>query len=202
MRNTPPPSPGPAPEFSRIVRADAVHRDGELVETIEATEAERKALAERFELEGIGRLTATVRLRSVRGGQMVRVEGELDADVVQTCVITLEPVPARVTDRFGALFAPESMVASEEDEIEIDPNVAEEDIPEAMTNGRIDIGELTAQHLSLALDPYPHAEGIEFAGYSEGEDEEEGPDTADDDAGAEPEKPNPFAVLERLKRQN
>ncbi|MDQ2101234.1 YceD family protein [Azospirillum isscasi] len=202
MRNTPPLSAGPAPEFSRVVRADAVHRDGELVETIEATEAERKALADRFELEGIGRLTATVRLRSVRGGQMVRVEGELDADVVQTCVVTLEPVPARLSDRFGALFAPESMVPGEEDEIEIDPNVAEEDIPEAMTNGRIDIGELTAQHLSLALDPYPHAEGIEFSGYSEGEEEEEGPDAAGDDAGADPEKPNPFAVLERLKRQN
>ena len=202
MRNTPPLSSGPAPEFSRIVRADAVHRDGELVESIEATEAERKALADRFELEGIGRLTATVRLRSVRGGQMVRVEGELDAEVVQTCVVTLEPVPARVSERFGALFAPESMVPDDDDDIEIDPNIAEEDTPEAMTNGRVDIGELTAQHLSLALDPYPHAEGIEFAGYSEGEDEEEGSARADEDAAADPEKPNPFAVLERLKRQN
>ena len=202
MRNTPPLSAGPAPEFSRIVRADAVHREGDLVETIEATEAERKALAERFELEGIGRLIARVRLRSVRGGQMVRVEGELEADVVQTCVITLEPVPAQVAERFGALFAPESMVPSEDDDIEIDPNIAEEDIPEAMTNGRIDIGELTAQHLSLALDPYPHAEGVAFDGYSEGEEEEEAAAPADDDAGADPEKPNPFAALERLKRQN
>ncbi|WP_353859423.1 DUF177 domain-containing protein [Azospirillum formosense] len=202
MRNTTPPSAGSASEFSRIVRADAVHRDGDLIETIEATEAERKALAERFELDGIGRLTARVRLRSVRGGQMVRVEGELEADVVQTCVITLEPVPAQVSDRFGALFAPESLVPSEDDEIEIDPNIAEEDIPEAMTNGRIDIGELAAQHLSLALDPYPHAEGVAFDGYNEGEEEEEAPAPSDHDVDADPEKPNPFAVLERLKRQN
>ncbi|WP_448203470.1 YceD family protein [Azospirillum sp. sgz302134] len=185
-----------APEFSRIVRADAVHRDDEVVQTIEATESERKALAERFELEAIDRLTATVRLRSVRGGQMVRVAGELEADVVQTCVVTLEPVPAHVTESFGALFAPESMIPKDEDEIEIDPNIAEEDLPEPMVNGRIDIGELAAQHLSLALDPYPHAEGIEFTGYSEGEDEEEEVEKA------EPEKPNPFAALERLKRPN
>ena len=185
-----------APEFSRIVRADIVHRDGEVVQTIEATPAERQALAERFELEAIDRLTATIRLRAVRGGQMVRVAGELEADVVQTCVVTLEPVPAHVEESFGALFAPESMVPKDEDEIEIDPNIAEEDLPEAMNNGRIDIGELTAQHLSLALDPYPHAEGIEFSGYSEGEDEDEEAEPATS------EKPNPFAALERLKRQN
>jgi len=185
----------PAPEFSRIVRADAVHR-GDVVETIEATEAERKALAERFELESIGRLTATVRLRSVRGGQMVRVAGELEADVVQTCVITLDPVPAHVSESFGALFAPESMVPKDEDEIEIDPNISEEDIPEPMFNGRIDIGELAAQHLSLALDPYPHAEGVEFEGFGEADEDEDGDDPD------EPEKPNPFAALERLKRRN
>lgn len=185
----------PAPEFSRIVRADAVHR-ADVVETIEATEAERKALAERFQLESIDRLTATVRLRSVRGGQMVRVAGELEADVVQTCVVTLDPVPAHVSESFGALFAPESMIPKEEDEIEIDPNISEEDIPEPMVNGRIDIGELTAQHLSLALDPYPHAEGVEFAGYGDADEDEEGA------ALDEPEKPNPFAALERLKRPN
>lgn len=185
----------PAPEFSRIVRADAVHR-ADVVETIEATEAERKALAERFELEAIDRLVATVRLRSVRGGQMVRVAGELEADVVQTCVVTLDPVPAQVTESFGALFAPESMIPKEEDEIDIDPNLSEEDIPEPMVNGRIDIGELTAQHLSLALDPYPHAEGVEFAGYGDADEDE------DDGTADEPEKPNPFAALERLKRPN
>lgn len=194
----------PAPEFSRIVRADAVHRDGEVVQTIEANEAERRALAERFELEAIDRLTATLRLRSTRGGQMVRVSGELEADVVQTCVVTLEPVPARVADRFGALFAPESLVPKEDDEIFIDPAVFEEDIPEAMTNGRIDIGELTAQHLSLALDPYPRAEGIDFEGYEEGdEDDGDGSEDAEKAApAADPDKPNPFAALERLKRRN
>ncbi|MCW2237143.1 YceD family protein [Azospirillum canadense] len=193
-----------APEFSRIVRADAIHRDGEVVQTIEATEAERRALALRFELEAIDRLTATLRLRSVRGGQMVRVSGDLEADVVQTCVVTLEPVPAHVSDRFGALFAPESMVPKEEDEIFIDPNVAEEDIPEAIENGKIDLGELTAQHLSLALDPYPRAEGIAFEGYGDGEEDEEeaGEDAESPVQAADPDKPNPFAALERLKRRN
>ncbi|PWC33089.1 DUF177 domain-containing protein [Azospirillum sp. TSO35-2] len=183
----------PAPEFSRTISADAVRR-ADLTETIEATEAERRALAERLELESIERLTATVRLRAVRGGTMVRVSGTLEADVVQTCVVTLEPVPAQVAESFEALFAPESMIDDPGDEIEIDPTLSDEDTPEPMVNNRIDIGELTAQHLSLALDPYPRAAGVDFEGYDDGPDEEE--------AAAEPEKPNPFIVLDRLKSRN
>lgn len=203
----------PAPEFSRIVRADHVHRDERLVQTIEATETERQALADRFELEAIGALTATITLRSVRGGQMVRVEGSLEADVVQTCVVTLDPVPAHVSERFGALFAPESLVPEESLEVDIDPNLDDEDLPEPMVNNRIDIGELVAQHLSLALDPYPRAEGVDFAGHIEDDGGDHGEDHGGDDdltgrdggsgaAAEEPARPNPFAVLEGLKRRN
>ena len=187
----------PAPEFSRIVPADAVRR-ADVTETIEATETERKALAERLELEAIGSLTATVKLRAVRGGQMIRVSGQLEADVVQTCVVTLEPVPAHVSESFDALFAPPSMIEDQGLEVDFDPSLSDEDIPEPMENNRIDIGELTAQHLSLGLDPYPHAEGVEFEDYREHEGEE----TAEDEVAEEPEKPNPFAVLQQLKSRN
>ncbi|WP_435539226.1 YceD family protein [Azospirillum sp. ST 5-10] len=177
----------PAPEFSRLVVADRMPRD-EVVEEIAATEAERRALAARFELEAIDRLEATVRLRRT-GGDMVRVTGELRADVVQTCVVTLEPVRNAVAERFEALFAPESLVPEDGDEVEIDFDAAalDEDVPEAMDRGRIDIGELVAQHLSLALDPYPRAPGVAL------------PDAGEEEAPADA-KPNPFAVLERLKR--
>ncbi|MBK1841393.1 DUF177 domain-containing protein [Azospirillum sp. YIM B02556] len=183
----------PASEFQRFVSADAVRR-ADVTETIEATEAERRALAERLELEAIGSLTATVKLRAVRGGQMIRVSGTLEADVVQTCVVTLDPVPAHVSESFEALFAPESMIEDEGLEIDIDPSLSDEDIPEPMENNRIDIGELTAQHLSLGLDPYPHADGVEFVDHEE--------DPAEDEVVEEPEKPNPFAVLQKLKPQD
>lgn len=181
----------PAPEFSRMVSAEAVRRTDGLTETIEATEKERRALAERLELEAIDSLTATVRLRPVRGGQMIRVSGRLEADVVQTCVVTLDPVPAHVSEEFEALFAPPSMIEDEGDEIDLDPAQEDEDVPEPMVNNRIDIGELTAQYLSLGLDPYPRAPDVAF---------EEIDEAMDDDAEVEPEKPNPFAALERLKR--
>ncbi|HYH22219.1 MAG TPA: DUF177 domain-containing protein [Azospirillum sp.] len=185
----------PPPEFSRVVNADTVQRK-EVVEVIEAGEAERRNLAERLELEAIDSLKAKVRLRRVRGGQMVRVTGELDADVVQTCVVTLDPVKNHVRESFEALFAPESLIPDSGDELEFDMASLEEDVPEPMVNNRIDIGELTAQHLSLALDPYPRCPGVELpAEYTmidEGDEDEE--------ATPEPERPNPFAVLSQLKR--
>lgn len=180
---------GVRPEFSRQVRADRVH-DREMVETIEAGEAERRALAERFELEAINRLTATVRLRRLQGGPMIRVVGNLEADVVQTCGVTLEPVPAHISEEFTALFSPDDRPGDDDEDLEFDmefgPESEFEDGPEPLENGRIDIGELTAQHLSLALDPYPRADGEAFIEHIEHEEEEE-------------KVPNPFAALARRR---
>ena len=179
----------PPPEFSRMVKADAVQR-GEVVEVIEADAAEREGLAERFELEAIGRLKATVRLQRTRGGEMIRVAGDLEADVVQTCVVTLESVRNTVKDSFESLFAPPELVPDVDDEMEFDASMADEDIIEPIVNGRIDIGELTAQHLSLALDPYPRAPGVELPAAAVEEGDEE----------VVEERPNPFAALAKLKR--
>lgn len=181
-----------APEFSRPVIADTVSPGG-MVEKIEATAAERAALARRFDLQDIAFLKATVRLRRVRG-EMVRVTGELEADVTQTCVVTLEPVAAHVADSFSALFAPDHLLPKETEEEEIEVSFAaleDVDVPEAMPRGIIDIGELAAQHLSLALDPYPRKEGASFEDIVEPEEER---------AVVEAARPNPFAELARLKR--
>jgi len=182
----------PKPEFSRTVKADDV-QGREVVEVIEADEAERRALAERFELEGIERLKATVRLKRARGGEMVAVTGELEAEVVQTCVVTLDSVRSTVEDSFDALFAPEALVPDYPEEVEFDASFLDEELIEPFVNGRIDIGELTAQHLSLALDPYPRAPGVELP-------EAEAAEPEHDEVAEE--RPNPFAALERLKRSH
>ncbi len=176
-------------EFARPVIAAKVTTSG-LTERIEANETERTRLARRLELVAVEALAATVRLRRVRG-EMVKVDGTLEADVVQSCVVTLEPVPAHVTESFSALFAPDHLLPKEEEGDDVDLTFSledlEADVPEAMPGGRIDIGELVAQHLSLALDPYPRKPGVVFD------------DIAEDDGGEMLEKPNPFAGLARLK---
>ena len=113
--------------------------------------------------------------------------GVLDADVVQTCVVTLESVRNQVSDHFDALFAPPHLIPDEAAEIDVE---LEEDFPEPLQHGRIDIGELTAQHLALALDPYPRAAGIDFEDHIEELEE------------AEPVRENPFASLAKIKRSH
>lgn len=174
-------------EFSRPVTADSVSpKDRE--RRIEATAEERRALAARLSLNGLDRLVADITMRRVRG-EMIRVHGRIEADVVQTCVVTLEPFASRVEGEFEELFAPPEQIPDLPPDTPFDPLA--EDIPEPIENGRIDLGELVTQHLSLALDPYPHAPGVAFQDIDEGGEEEAG--------AAEPERPNPFAVLAKLK---
>src|SRR5690606_41844891 len=80
-------------EFSRLV-ATARVGDTAIVEEIAATEQERAALVERFGWVSMQRLTATVRLRRLRR-DLIRASGHFQADLEQTCAVTLEPVPAR-----------------------------------------------------------------------------------------------------------
>lgn len=192
------------PEFSRCIPVDRLRR-GEVNERIEAGEGERRALAERFELEAIGRLTASVRLEPMKSG-MVRVSGHLDADVVQTCVVSLDPVPASVSEDFAAVFAPPEMIGEEDGDIDINALAEdEEDLPEPILNHRIDIGELVAQHLSLALDPYPRAPGADYVAVQEHDAPEDGYDVLadNDDIPEEPaaETRRPFADLGKLLKK-
>jgi uncharacterized metal-binding protein YceD (DUF177 family) len=184
----------PAPEFSRPVLADQIgHR--ETKRDIEADAAEREALARRLELEGIRSLKATLRLRRVRG-EMIRVVGHLEAEVVQTSVVSLESVENRVEEEFEALFAPPELVPEHELELSVDP--LGEDDPEPLEDGRVDLGELTAQHLSLALDPYPRRPDEDPVG-SETVEEEPPEGTGAAALGEDEPRRNPFAALAKLR---
>jgi uncharacterized metal-binding protein YceD (DUF177 family) len=140
-------------ELSRPVaidRATALPHVREIV----ATEDERAALARRLGLLALDRLSARLTWRREAGG-VIRLEGELDAEVTQSCVVTLEPVAARVTDRFVRHFVRGEPRA--ETEVVVDPEA--EDPPEALEDGLVDLGEIVTQQLALALDPYPRAPG-------------------------------------------
>lgn len=178
------------PEFSRPVAAGDIGAGGRRAEIV-ATEPERAALAARFSLKAIDAFRAVISLNPIRGGRMIRVEGRFEADVVQTCVVTLEPVRNHVVEAFTAVFAEPGLIPDDGVEVDLDFSATEEDLPEPIEAGLIDIGELTAQHLSLALDPYPRVPGVSFAGMSE--------ETQDEIGDGED---RPFGVLARLKQQH
>ena len=164
-------------EFSRPValeRATAAPHFREIV----ATEAERAALARRLGLVALDLLSARLSWRREASG-IISLEGELEAQVTQSCVVTLEPVAARVADRFVRHFVQRSLPT--EDEVVIDPEA--DDPPEPLGDGQVDAGEIVTQQLALALDPYPRAPGSALPAEA---------------AGAAPAE-SPFRVLASLK---
>lgn len=167
----------PPPEFSRPVAADKVGRDGMTVE-IEAAPAERAALVRRFGLVELGSLKARCRLKPAAGG-MIELACDFSARVTQECVVTLAPVQAELAEAFELRYALDSAALKPSREDEID--MAADDPPEALADGAIDLGEAVAQHLALALDPFPRSAGAGVAS-----------------VGSEKAQ-NPFAILARLK---
>ncbi len=161
-------------EFSRIVDPDDLSAHAAVFD-IEATEAERGALAARFGLEAIERLAARVRLKRI-GRSEVMFSADILADIVQICILTLEPVAGHIEDRVALRFGPaaQAMDADGTAEISVDDEF------EPLPDGTFDIGEIVAGEFSLLLDPYPRQDSAaaapENAEY--GSIREERPDTA------------------------
>jgi uncharacterized metal-binding protein YceD (DUF177 family) len=169
------------PEFSRPIQIDHVGPAWQS-QRLEATEAERTALAQRFGILALPALAAEVRLRRIRAGRYIEADLHFTAEVVQSCVVTLEPVAAAIDDRARELYGPIGGSAKPADEVLVDP-----DSPEPIEGASLDLGEAVAQHLALAIDPYPRAPGAA------------GPAP---EAGGPAERPSPFQGLAALKRGN
>lgn len=148
-------SAAPPPEFSRPIAADQIGPQ-ETEREIAADAVERTRLAERFGLLALDRLTAILRLKRDRAG-LIRVTGRFEAEAVQACVVTLAPVRARLSESFAVAFGPASAKLGEAVIVDLE----EEDPAEELIDGRIDLGEVVAQQLAVALDPYPRAPSAE-----------------------------------------
>lgn len=137
------------PEFARAQRLDQIGA-GESQVTVSANADERAALAKRFGLVEIGGLEARYTLR--RDAIGVRAKGRLTADVVQSCVVTAEPLPTHVAEDFDIRFVPEG--SQDGDEVELSESECDTVF---FTGGTIDLGEAAAETLALALDPFPRS---------------------------------------------
>jgi uncharacterized metal-binding protein YceD (DUF177 family) len=154
--------------------------------TIEIEEDERKAIVDLLDLVDLANLRFDYRLRH-GAGKRVHVTGRLRADVVQTCVVSLEPVPATIDVPVEAEFWPPNKIAALEDRAEDPAQAGEIDWPEPIEGDTIDLGPLVYETFATALDPYPKKTDAEF----------EWKDTKE---AVEMPKNNPFAVLKDLKK--
>lgn len=176
------------PEFSVEISLDSVGEDPRVID-LAAKPEEKAALAQRFGLLSIESLAANLTLTWLKTGRILSVSGQISAGVTQSCVVTLDPVPATVAENIEIVFARDSADTADI----IDPNEVE-----PLEGETLDIGELVAEELSLALDPYPRSPNIDPAAL------ELGPGASlvtEEEASEAPKKANPFEILAELKRK-
>lgn len=178
-------------EWSRPVLVQDISEQQALNKSISADNEEMTALAERFDLLDLSNLDADLKLKRGMSGHMITVNGEFKVDVVQKCVVTLEPVPDHLSAKFEAFFTdiePPTPIAGE---VEIRD---ENEDPEFIRNGVIDLGELVAQYIALELDPYPRKDGVQH----DLTDEDLPPEQVEKKAKTH----RPFEVLKDIKKDS
>src|SRR6478752_10649090 len=146
-------------EIERIVDIDRMGPNGTALE-IAASDSERAALAKRFGFLGLPVFSARVTVDRRPGGQVV-VEGRLRGKIVQACILTLDPVTQDLDEAFRLVFKQD--LAEERDPESGEALVsAQADAPEPLPGNLLDVGEIVAEQLSLAADPYPRRVGVKL----------------------------------------
>lgn len=161
----------PPPELTRLIKVRPLPADPVV---IEASEAERAALAQRFSLGAVEHLRAEVALD--QKPRAIRATGRLQAAILQPCAISGEDFPVQINEAIDLRFVDSNARApSADEEIELEADDCDEI---EYAGDMFDLGEAVAQTLGLAIDPYaegPNADAARKAAGIVREDELLGP---------------------------
>jgi uncharacterized metal-binding protein YceD (DUF177 family) len=163
--------------YSEIVRINQIGSG--LKRRLEPDAEARKRIAQALDLQGIEDFTAELDLAPTPSSSGWTLKGRVTAHAVQTCGLTLDPLPADVDRRFSIQLV--ESAPQETDEIEV---TLDEDDVDPIEDGKIDLGQYAVEQLALSLDPFPRKPGAEFV---------------------QPEEPaeiSPFAALKALKSRD
>ncbi len=148
--------------------------------SLSANASELEGLAAFLDLPSVESLEATFQLLPSRGG--VRVTGTVKAALHQLCVVTLEPFPVELVEEVDVRFAPPEVLGPVTAK-EVERKLTDEDPPEPLIGGAVDVGALAVEAVALGLDPFPRKPDAEPVDLTIGEARE-----------------SPFAALAALKR--
>lgn len=140
------------PPFRRPIAVRTLSRKQPLPFDLSPEPEEARAIADFLGLEALGRLRFHGELAPA-GAEGWRIEGELSADLVQNCVVTLDPVMQRIEEPVARVYVPEDAYRPPA-EIDLEPDAEDEPDPFGSV---IDPGQLALEALVLMLDPYPRA---------------------------------------------
>lgn len=155
--------------------------DNGLTGSHSATMAECQELARVTDIVSCDRLVVDYKIQPLRSG-IYRLTGLLKADIVQRCVVTLEPLPEQIDEALNTELRPADMLPEGEQDVE-EMSILETPDFAPIEDDVIDLGLIVLEHFSTSINPYPRAPGAEL-------------DSKTASAGA---AGNPFSVLEKLK---
>jgi len=139
--------------YSEPVRLHQVR--GGVKRVLEPDAAARARIARALDLASLDAFTAEMELTPTDAGW--RLSGRVRASLAQTCGITLEPLPVEVDAPFALSLA--EAVDEDSDEIVI---TLDDESPDLIEDGQIDLGQYAVEQLALRLDPFPRKPGAEF----------------------------------------
>lgn len=121
---------------------------------IDATKAQRDEIAALLDLPGLEEFKFDYQLRTTKKGRL-KLKGKLFARLTQSCVVTLEPVPAHIDETIEIDFWPAEDVKLLEKESDPESMSLQLDGPEPLSSDTIDVGLLAYEHFVASLELYP-----------------------------------------------
>lgn len=165
-------NPPPRLPFSEVVRINEIGAG--ITRTLVPDAEARARIVKALDLASLESLEAEISVAPAHVGWTL--SGRVRAKLEQICGITLEPLPVTVDERFSVALVEAAAPGPDEIEVTLD-----DDAPDVIEDGRIDLGQYAVEQLSLQLDPFPRKPGAEFV---------------------QPEEPaeiSPFAVLKQFR---
>lgn len=165
-----------------------IHQTAELgpngvSETREATADELTELARSLDIPAFQQLRVSYEIKP-SAKEHFALKGQISANLLQACIITLEPLATEIDETFAVELRPaelENETGNTNGDLEI---LTLPDV-EPIVDEQIDVGALIYEIVSASLEPYPRKSGAEF----------DWNDPAQDDLAAS----GPFAALAKLK---
>jgi uncharacterized metal-binding protein YceD (DUF177 family) len=139
--------------FSEVVRLNEIGTG--LTRTLVPDEAARSRIVRALDLGSLASFEAELKLVPGRAGWTL--SGRVTASLEQICGITLERLPVQIDERFAVDLVEASEPATDEVEVTLD-----DDAPDVIEDGRIDLGQYAVEQLALTLDPFPRKPGAAF----------------------------------------
>lgn len=169
-------------DFSYPLKIDALNQQEQHYRLCADAE-QLNTLTEVLQVENVKSFVADIYLKLNLKQHCLDVWGKVTAEVELQSVISLDKFSKKYETPFTYHFDTQ---ATYQDIKDLEAGI-NEDVPDIIDNGQIDLANLAIEQLALVLDDYPRQEGEEFRFESEFDEETT-------------KQANPFAVLEKLKK--